>query len=86
MENRTARFRCVMVLARGDEVLGEFDGSVEGRIVDAARGGGGFGYDPFFVPDGHDADLRGAGCGGEEHPEPSGPGAGEAGAVAGGQV
>ncbi len=54
VENRTARFRCVMVLSRGDEVLGEFDGSVEGRIVDAARGGGGFGYDPFFVPDGHE--------------------------------
>jgi XTP/dITP diphosphohydrolase len=54
VKNRTARFRCVMVLAHGDGVLGEFDGSVEGRIVDAARGGGGFGYDPYFVPDGHD--------------------------------
>lgn len=53
VENRAARFRCVMVLSRGDEVLGQFDGSVEGRIVDTARGGGGFGYDPFFVPDGH---------------------------------
>ena len=53
VENRTARFRCVMVLSHGDDVLGEFDGSVEGRIADAARGGGGFGYDPFFVPDGH---------------------------------
>ena len=54
VENRTARFRCVMVLSRGDEVLGEFDGAVEGRIIGEARGGGGFGYDPFFVPDGHD--------------------------------
>ena len=53
-ENRTARFRCVMVLSRDGEVLGEFDGAVEGRIVDEARGGGGFGYDPFFVPDGHE--------------------------------
>jgi XTP/dITP diphosphohydrolase len=53
VEDRTARFRCMMVLSRGTEVLGEFDGSVEGRIVDAARGGGGFGYDPFFVPDGY---------------------------------
>lgn len=51
--DRTARFRCVMVLAESGEALAHFDGSVEGRIISEARGGGGFGYDPLFVPDGH---------------------------------
>lgn len=50
---RTARFRCTMVVARGGEVLAHFDGTVEGRILEADRGTGGFGYDPLFVADGH---------------------------------
>ncbi|MCP5537979.1 MAG: RdgB/HAM1 family non-canonical purine NTP pyrophosphatase [Akkermansiaceae bacterium] len=52
--DRTARFRCVMVLAENGKVLAHFEGSVEGRIIDALRGQGGFGYDPLFVPDGYD--------------------------------
>lgn len=53
--NRRARFRCVIVLARGGEALADFSGAVEGRILEAAQeGDGGFGYDPLFVPDGHD--------------------------------
>lgn len=52
-EHRRARFRCVLVLARGEEVLQLCSGSVEGRIVNSARGSGGFGYDPLFVPDGY---------------------------------
>ncbi|MDA7917795.1 non-canonical purine NTP pyrophosphatase, partial [bacterium] len=35
---RTARFRCVMVLARSGEVLAHFSGAVEGRILQNARG------------------------------------------------
>ena len=50
---RGARFRCTMVLARAGEVLAHFDGCVEGLILERARGEGGFGYDPLFVPDGH---------------------------------
>ena len=53
MEKRTARFRCVMVVARAGVVLGEFEGSVEGRILEQAAGTGGFGYDPLFVPEGY---------------------------------
>lgn len=51
VEERTARFRCIMVLARPGEVLAQTDGAIEGVIIDEPRGIGGFGYDPhFFVP------------------------------------
>lgn len=48
----TARFRCVLALARDGEAVKTFDGTVEGTIVDAPRGEGGFGYDPVFQPAG----------------------------------
>lgn len=51
---RTARFRCVVTLAKGGEVLARFDGTVEGRIAPVMTGAGGFGYDPLFVPEGHE--------------------------------
>ena len=51
-KERTARFRCVLVLAEGGEPRATFDGTVEGTILDAERGDGGFGYDSLFVPDG----------------------------------
>lgn len=51
---RTARFRCVMVLACDGEVVADFSGSVEGRILEGPSGDGGFGYDPLFAPEGHD--------------------------------
>jgi len=49
---RRARFRCVLALARKGEVLGVFEGVVEGQIADQPRGSGGFGYDPIFVANG----------------------------------
>ena len=51
-DGRRARFRCVVALARNGDLLGIFEGTVEGRITDKARGNSGFGYDPIFVPDG----------------------------------
>ena len=51
-EQRSARFRCVLALARNGDVLGTFEGIVEGQIADRPRGEGGFGYDPIFLPDG----------------------------------
>jgi XTP/dITP diphosphohydrolase len=46
-----ARFVCALALARGDRVLFEARGTVEGRIAPAPKGEGGFGYDPiFFYP------------------------------------
>ena len=49
---RSARFRSVIALARQGELLGTFEGIVEGTIVERARGLHGFGYDPTFVPRG----------------------------------
>jgi XTP/dITP diphosphohydrolase len=51
-DGRRARFRCVVALARNGNLLGTFEGIVEGRIADKARGDSGFGYDPIFIPDG----------------------------------
>jgi XTP/dITP diphosphohydrolase len=49
--HRQARYRCALALARNGEVLHTADGTVEGLILTAPRGTGGFGYDPlFFLP------------------------------------
>lgn len=45
---RTARFVCVIALARRGELIAVFHGEVDGRILDAPRGVAGFGYDPLF--------------------------------------
>lgn len=50
---RTARFRCVMVIAMNGETLAHFSGSVEGEIIDTLSGEQGFGYDPLFIPQGY---------------------------------
>ena len=52
-QQRLARFRCVLVLAKEGEVLGSFDGTCEGTIALSAKGTNGFGYDPLFVPQGY---------------------------------
>ncbi len=49
---RSARFRCVIALARQGELLGTFEGIAEGTIAERVRGSHGFGYDPVFVPRG----------------------------------
>jgi XTP/dITP diphosphohydrolase len=59
MEKRTARFRCVLALVETNrqEPIGNpllFEGACEGRIRFAPSGKGGFGYDPLFVPAGHE--------------------------------
>ena len=47
-DQRTARFRCVLALARDGQTLATFDGVIEGRINHAPAGENGFGYDPLF--------------------------------------
>lgn len=51
---RRARFQCALVLAKGGQLLGVFQGSVEGVLLGSEQGAGGFGYDPLFVPDGYE--------------------------------
>jgi XTP/dITP diphosphohydrolase len=46
--NRTARFVCAIALVEGERVIGVYHGAVEGEILHAPRGAGGFGYDPLF--------------------------------------
>ena len=50
---RSARFRCVIALARDGKVLASFSGSVEGVIIPQEKGTGGFGYDSLFIPEGY---------------------------------
>ncbi len=53
-DERTARFRCTIVLVDGEgrELL-VVEGACEGRIAFSPRGGHGFGYDPLFISDGY---------------------------------
>jgi XTP/dITP diphosphohydrolase len=55
--NRRARFRCVLVLAAPGvpELVGQ--GAIEGFVLPALRGPGGFGYDPLFQPEGDERSL-----------------------------
>ncbi len=48
IENRVARFVCVIALVHDGKLVKTFRGSVEGRIIDEERGPHGFGYDPLF--------------------------------------
>lgn len=49
---RTARYHCTLVAARDGEIVQLADGTVEGTILEAPRGTGGFGYDPlFYLPE-----------------------------------
>ena len=43
-----ARFVCALAVAAGPRILYEARGTIEGRVADAPRGSGGFGYDPIF--------------------------------------
>jgi XTP/dITP diphosphohydrolase len=56
MEKRTAYFIAVLVLLRhaDDPAPLIAEGRWHGRILEAPRGAGGFGYDPLFLPDGSD--------------------------------
>ena len=60
--DRTARFRCSLVLVHKDnENPISAEGLVEGKIAKEKRGNNGFGYDPIFIPKGskkHFAELE----------------------------
>lgn len=45
---RTARYHCVLACAKNGALYQTAEGAVEGLILEAPRGTGGFGYDPLF--------------------------------------
>jgi XTP/dITP diphosphohydrolase len=51
---RTARFVCVLAWLPTQGRARTFSGTVEGALAEEPRGAEGFGYDPIFVPQGHD--------------------------------
>jgi XTP/dITP diphosphohydrolase len=51
---RTAQFRCTLVLAWPDGHDEVFEGIMPGKVIWPMRGAQGHGYDPIFVPSGHD--------------------------------
>jgi XTP/dITP diphosphohydrolase len=51
-DQRRARFRCVLAVARDGQVLATFEGVADGKIAERPRGSHGFGYDPIFIPNG----------------------------------
>lgn len=53
-KNPAARFVCVLVLYWPDGHYEHFTCVVEGRLVFPPRGNHGHGYDPVFIPNGHD--------------------------------
>lgn len=52
--DRSAFFVCVLALARPDGAVETYRGDVHGALTWPPRGEKGFGYDPVFVPEGHD--------------------------------
>lgn len=53
VKNRNARFRTVITYRKNDETH-QFEGIVEGEIIEQKVGDNGFGYDPIFKPKGLD--------------------------------
>ena len=52
--DRTARFVCALALAHPGGETRVYEGEVRGSLTFPPRGDKGFGYDPIFVPSGHD--------------------------------
>ena len=54
---RTAQFRCTLVLMWPDGHDEVFEGVLPGQVVWPPRGAEGHGYDPIFMPEGHQITL-----------------------------
>lgn len=53
LEDRSAQFRAVMSIII-DDMEHHVEGIVRGKIATEIAEGGGFGYDPIFIPEGYD--------------------------------
>ncbi|MHC9043758.1 RdgB/HAM1 family non-canonical purine NTP pyrophosphatase [Microbacterium saperdae] len=56
--HRTAHFNSTIALVTPEGQEHVVVGNWPGRLAHAASGGGGFGYDPIFIPDGQDEDAE----------------------------
>lgn len=50
-DDRRAAYHCALALVEADGGERIFEARCEGRLIEARRGSGGFGYDPAFVPE-----------------------------------
>jgi XTP/dITP diphosphohydrolase len=50
-DDRRAAYHCALALVEADGAERVFEARCEGRLIEAPRGEGGFGYDPAFLPD-----------------------------------
>lgn len=57
IEDRSAKFVCVIAIASEGEIISTFRGEVPGRIAFEKSGSKGFGYDPIFIPDGYEVSF-----------------------------
>ena len=53
-ERRRAHFHCAMALASPEKLIHTVEGICFGSIGFEEKGGGGFGYDPLFIPENYD--------------------------------
>lgn len=53
IENRSARFECVLGYLREGKEIQLFKGISKGEISESERGEKGFGFDPIFIPEGY---------------------------------
>lgn len=53
-EKRGAHYVCILLVLDGQGAEHVFEGYCHGRLDTEARGGGGFGYDPLFIPRGYE--------------------------------
>lgn len=54
LNNRNAKFVCVIALASPEGAIGTALGECHGQISTSPTGDQGFGYDPVFIPEGYD--------------------------------
>jgi len=52
-DRRSARFICAAAYVHPDGTEFVVEGEMAGTLIDAPRGDNGFGYDPIFIPQGH---------------------------------
>ena len=57
LDKQSAKFICVLALIDIDKKEYLYKGTLGGKIIFPPRGRFGFGYDPIFIPNGHDKTL-----------------------------